>query len=396
MEARKAPAGVLGLIVTLSVAQAIAHLCTSAMPFQVGSLMDGYRFSATGAGLVGFFQVGALAISMIVFSPMAHRFSPLRVCLCGMSLAAGSNLIIYVVPPSLGLVCMFAALAGTGYGLTLTAAVAAAAGSSQPDRMYAAGNSGALLLIVAMLSVLPLANIYLGKRGTFLAIPILIALGAPLLVGFRGRRAGEVHDVKLKKFSEGTPLLVIWALFSFGTGAMWAFTERVGAGLLLPGPTIGIVLSTSAFAGLVGTGLAALLSDKVNRLVAIGAGLVGGGITCLMFATASGLFSFAAAATLYWVCTMFVYVYLLGTAALLDPTGRLGTLGTGCERLAFAVGAPVGGLFVDFGSYAWVGVMAAVACALIAPLFLARLSGVLRAAGEAKRHSARSAVAPMP
>jgi hypothetical protein len=135
---------------------------------------------------------------------------------------------------------MFAALAGTGYGLTLTAAVAAAAGSSQPDRMYAAGNSGALLLIVAMLSVLPLANIYLGKRGTFLAIPILIALGAPLLVGFRGRRAGEVHDVKLKKFSEGTPLLVIWALFSFGTGAMWAFTERVGAGLLLPGPTIGI------------------------------------------------------------------------------------------------------------------------------------------------------------
>jgi predicted MFS family arabinose efflux permease len=115
-----------------------------------------------------------------------------------------------------------------------------------------------------------------------------------------------------------------------------------------------------------------------------------------MFATASGLFSFAAAATLYWVCTMFVYVYLLGTAALLDPTGRLGTLGTGCERLAFAVGAPVGGLFVDFGSYAWVGVMAAVACALIAPLFLARLSGVLRAAGEAKRHSARNAVAPMP
>src|ERR1700691_997701 len=263
MEARKAPARVLGLIVTLSVAQAIAHLCTSAIPFQVGSLMDGYRFSATGAGLVGFFQVGALAISMIVFSPMAHRFSPLRVCICGMSLAAGSNLIIYVVPPSLGLVCMFAALAGTGYGLTLTAAVAAAAGSPQPDRMYAAGNSGALLLIVAMLSVLPLANTHLGKRGTFLAIPVLIALGAPLLVGFRGRRAGEVLDVKLKKFSERTALLVIWALFSLRTAAMWAFTERVGAGLLLPGPTIGIVLSTSAFAGLVGTGLASLLSDKV-------------------------------------------------------------------------------------------------------------------------------------
>ena len=58
------PAAFALLIVAVAVSSAIAHLCTSAMPFQVGSLMDGYGLSATGAGLVGFFQVGALACSM--------------------------------------------------------------------------------------------------------------------------------------------------------------------------------------------------------------------------------------------------------------------------------------------------------------------------------------------
>jgi hypothetical protein len=388
MEARKSPVALIGLVVAISVGYAIAHLCTSALPFQVGSLMEGYRFSATGAGLVGFFQVSALAVSMIVFAPMAHRFHPLRVCLFGMALAGSSNVIIYVVPPSLALVCPFAALAGTGFGLVLAAAVAAAAGSAQPDRMYAAGNSGALLLIVAMLSILPFANIYFGKRATFLAIPILIVVGAPLLIGFRGRKPGEaVGDASTTRFVDGLPLLAIWALFSLGTGAMWAFSERVGAALQLPASTIGVVLSSSVFAGLVGTGLAALTSNRTNRVVALGAGLVGGGASCLMFATASSVWGFSAAAVLYWVCTMFVYVYLLGTAALLDPTGRLGTLGTGCERLAFAVGAPIGGLIVDYGSYVWLGIAAAVICALIAPFFLARLSRLLRNSGGVKSGS---------
>jgi len=62
---------------------------------------------------------------------------------------------------------------------------------------------------------------------------------------------------------------------------------------------------------------------------------------------------------------------------VLDPTGRLGTFGTGCERLAFAIGAPLGGLMVDFGSYVWVGVGAAIACSVIAPAFLPGLSRAL-------------------
>ncbi len=379
MNAKTRPATLAGLILAVAVGSAIAHLCTSALPFQVGSLIDGFGLSATGAGLVGFFQVGALAVSMILFSPIAHRFHPLLVCLCGVLLAACSNGLVYRAPPSLPLLCFLATLIGVGYGLILTAAVAAAAGSPQPDKIYAAGISGSLLIVVIMMSALPIANRSFGARGTFLAIPLLIVACIPLLLGFRAGHAGKTDlEINSTTFLAGMPLLIIWALFSFGTGAMWAFTERVGAALGLPPTRVGLVLSMSPFAGLVGTSLAAFCSGRLNRLTMLAVGLVGGGATCLMFAVAPNLWVFTAAAILYWVSTMFVYVLLLGTAALLDRTGRLGTLGTGCERLAFAVGAPIGGLTVDFGSLRWVGFTATVACALVAPCFLSGLGRILR------------------
>jgi predicted MFS family arabinose efflux permease len=110
-----------------------------------------------------------------------------------------------------------------------------------------------------------------------------------------------------------------------------------------------------------------------------------------MFALATNLWMFATAAVLYWIFTMFVYILLLGTAALLDPTGRLGTFGTGCERLAFAIGAPLGGLMVDYGSYVWVGVAAAIACSVIAPAFLPGLARALAAGSSALSGSHRKA-----
>jgi len=367
------------LAIAVAVASAVAHLCTSALPFQVGSLIDGYGLSATKAGLVGFFQVGALALSMIVFSPVVHRYRPLNVCLLGAAIAVAANVMIYLAPPLLALLCCLAVVIGTGYGLTLTAAVAAAASSPVADRLYAAGNSGALLIIVVMLSAFPLAVHYLGPRGTFLAIPVLIILCVPLLLGFRSSAAGKAAvDLHAARFTGGMPLLVIWALFSFGTGAMWAFAERIGASLALSPQTVGWVLSISPFTGLIGTVLAAFCSERFNRVTVLAVGLVGGGITCLAFATAGSLGVFAAAAILYWVFTMFIYVLLLGTAAQLDHSGRLGTLGTGCERLAFAIGAPIGGLMVDYGSLRLIGITAALSCSLIAPWFLIGVARLLR------------------
>ena len=88
--------------------------------------------------------------------------------------------------------------------------------------------------------------------------------------------------------------------------------------------------------------------------------------------------SYSAGVLLYWIFYMYLYAYLLGTSAALDPSGRMGTAGGGCERLAFAVGAPIGGLIVDHASYGMLGLLAAVLCILAIPLCLAKLAAALR------------------
>ena len=376
----------LAFVFAVAVGNAVAHLCTSAMPLQIGALMDGFALSATAAGVFGFFQVGALALGMIFFAPLSHRYRPFSVCITGLFIAAGTNTAIYFAAASLPLLCLLGLLSGFGYCLMLSATVGAPAASREADKVYAASSSGGLLLLVGLLSLLPVTNSYFGVRGIFLGIAILLVGSIPLLWGFRYITAGAKIDVAPRgRLKGGLPLLIIWVLFSLGAGAMWSFAERIGHALHLSGTTIGFVLSTSVFMSLIGSGVAAFASDRIGRATAIGIGLVGGGAACLMLALANGLWIYAVAAALYWIFSIFFYVLMLGTAAAIDPSGRLATLGTGCERLAFAFGAPIGGLFVDFGSFLWIGLLAVTTCSILAPLCLPALGRTVRRA-HADRH----------
>lgn len=381
MKKLQASTRLMSLVFAVAVGNAVAHLCTSAMPLQVGALIDGFRLSATAAGLFGFFQVGALALGMILFAPLAHRYRPLVVCLVGLAIAALCNTAIYFASAQLALLCALGTASGVGYCLMLSATVSAPAGSAQPDKVYAASSSGGLLLLVALLSLLPLADSYFGVRGIFLGIAMLLVACIPLLWGFRFTQgSAEVSTPRKDTFARGLPLLLVWALFSLGSGAMWTFAERIGHALHLSGPTIGVVLSASVFMGLLGSGFAALVSDRLDRRAAIGIGLIGGGAACLLLTLSMGLWSYTIAACLYWIFSIYFYVMMLGTAAAIDATGRLATLGTGCERLAFAFGAPIGGWFVDMGSFLWIGLFAVIACSVLAPLCLPALGrAVLRA-----------------
>jgi|GEM_PF-1334815 len=364
----------LTLILAVAVGSAVSHICTSAMPLQIGSLIDGFGMSATDAGLVGFFQVASLAVTMIVFSRYAHLFRPITIGIIGLAVAVVANALIYFALPRLDLLCFLGGVSGLGYGLILTTAVAAAAGHPKPDQIYAGGNSGSLLLMVGLLALLPYAAVYVGPRGIFLGIALVLLISAPFLAGFRKRQV-RAEAVQLSKapVKGGLALIVMWCLFSFGTGAIWTFAERIGNSLGIAGPTIGLVLSSSVFVGLAGTLLAVLLANRMNRIVMLVLGLCGSAAGCLLLANATGLWSFTAGAMLYWIFTMYLYIVLLGAAAILDPLGRLGTLGTGFERLAFAFGAPIGGILVDLGSYFWIGIVTALTCLISIPLCLPSL-----------------------
>ncbi|MCA1197017.1 MFS transporter [Sphingomonas sp. R647] len=358
----------LALIAAVVIGNGIAHIGTSTMPLQVGALMD-LGLNGREAGLFGFFQIGALALSMIALAPFIHRARSVTVAMIGATLALGAHVLMYFMPGSFALLLVFAALAGTGYGLVFAATITGGSTAANPDRVYAIGNGGAVAYVVALMFVMPLASIHLGRMGAFLAVALAILITMPMMLAFRARtELPAIHAGGLLRQPAILALMLMWAGYSLGTGALWSFAERIAKGLEIAPTTTATILSLSALCGIAGTVVAAWLGGRAPRVASMVFGLIGTGVSCLLMGFATGAVMFAIGVLTYWIFYMYQYSVFLGVAAAIDPSGRAGTMGGGWERFAFAIGAPIGGLVADFGSYSMLGILGFLSCVLTIPL----------------------------
>jgi hypothetical protein len=167
---------------------------------------------------------------MILISGWVGRVPPRRVAVSGCVFATLANIGLYCFDP-FALQLSFGVLAGVGYGLVFAATVAGAAAAAEPDRIYAIGNGGALLLIVALMAVLPLAGARLGPLGIFAALGALALLSAPWFAGLRLSSASQELQLAAWRVSGAPGLLFAWGTFSTGahstffpSGSAEAFT----------------------------------------------------------------------------------------------------------------------------------------------------------------------------
>jgi predicted MFS family arabinose efflux permease len=365
------------LLISVCVGTALAHIGTSSMPLQIGAVIDASGRSASASGTFGFCEVGALALSMIVVAPWIAGISPRGLAVIGSGIAAAANALLFTAN-SLLMQLVLGSAAGIGYGIVFAATVAGAAATDQPDRVYALGNLGALLMIVGLMTLVPTVSRYFGPLGIFLTLALLALISTAGVLGFRHGKQPAI-DAEVNWKSKGTAgLLFAWAFFSTGTGAVYAFSERVGRGIPLAEQTIATLLSAGVFVGMLGASAAVVLGNRANRRAALLVGILGTGFACLVLGFAAGMWTFAIGIFSYWIFYMFLYSYLLGTAAILDRTGRIGALGGGTERLGYAIGAGLGGLMAQRWSYASTGLLGFAGCVLGAavgyPSLFAQLS----------------------
>lgn len=353
--------GALALAAAVCAGSGLSHVGTSAMPFQVGALIDATRISASQAGLFGFVEICAYALSMILVSPWVSRLSPFAVAIAGCALILASNIGLYTLGGSL-LQLALATGAGAGYGLIFAATIAGGVGADEPVRFYAIGNSAALLIVFSVISAIPAAQHQFGIRGVFASIACIALICFPFFFGFQRRSKFAASHAPAAGVRGGPGLLVCWVSISMGTGGLYAFSERIGRSIHLSETNISGVLSTGVFVGLLGTGAAVLIGSKINQKIALAVGLVGASISCLLLGYAVNLALFGAGVFAYWVFFMFLYNYMLGAAAKLDSGGRLGTLGGGLERLGYGVGVWLAGVFAEHFSYASTGLLGFVIC----------------------------------
>ena len=348
-----------GLIVGLG----LAHMGTSTMPFQIGALVDGFGISNDESGLFGFVEVGSISLALILVSPWVSRYPPFLIAMSGCLITALGGLGLFLVP-AFALQLVFGACVGAGFGLVFAATISCAAASPQADRLYAIGNGGGLFIILAAMASVPAVAGYLGKTGIFATLAVLALIAIPFFAGMR--RGGEIEKIKLSAvLVPGAPgLLFGWSCFSLGAGGLYVFTERIAQSIHLADTEIAGVLSSGTLVGFLGTSVTAAIGNRINRKLALAGGMIGTAFSCLLIGQAWDLTSYAAGIYLYWLCYMFLYCYLLGTAAVLDKSGRLGTLGSGLERMGYAVGAGLGGILSQHFSFSTTGTMGFIACLL--------------------------------
>ena len=336
------------------------------MPLQVGALMDGTTRTASQAGLFAFIEVASLSLGMILISFLAIRIKPLRLAIAGSLLAALADLSLFVAR-GFPLQLVLGGFAGLGFGMAYSATISAGASSEDPDRTYAIGFGGSLLLVMLIMIGLPFTSAQLGFLGVFACMSGFALFCAPIFRGFKGaaiQAPARPHPVRMAVWRTpgATGLLFSWAAFSMGTAMAYVFAERIARNIPLAPTDIGLVLSSGVFVGVFGTGVAAILSQRLDRRVALAGGLAGSALACFLIGHATSLMLFATGIFAYWIFTMFLYCFLLGTAAVLDNSGRLGTFGSGTERLGYAVGAWIGGLLAQHVSYTSTGIVGCATC----------------------------------
>jgi predicted MFS family arabinose efflux permease len=160
------------------------------------------------------------------------------------------------------------AVAGSGEGIAIGFAFAALGRAPHPDRAFAIYLVVGALFSSAFLYMLPSIQLAVAPFWLFIANAALTLLVMLSLRSFPEGRADEddifAGGARLDMRLAGGALVAVF-LYFFATGAIWAYSERIGFASGLSPSVIATGLSLGTLAGVVGASLAGLLPRRWGR-----------------------------------------------------------------------------------------------------------------------------------
>jgi len=345
------PTASLGLLLWLGM---LAISFYNFQPLLVGRMITELNFSEMEAGLVASANLLGVGVSLILFSLKSRLNSNKNLLVIAMLLMGLGNLAsVYTVDFN----SLFAArfMAGVGEGMLAAIVTSSIVFFRSPDRIYALMMVGMSLYGGIGYFLLPLIFASYGIAGAFavmagLCIASLVFL--PLLP--EGKKTQAQDAFKLSPLLLKPKVILVFlsiALVYLATTAIWSYYERIGAAIGITLEDIGITLSLALLASLVGGGCAAVLSDKVGRILPISVGLLLAASSMLVLYSADHLIPYAISIMLLLGATGFVLPYYMGELATLDNSGRLTVIGLIACNVGNVFGSTASALLVEANSY---------------------------------------------
>jgi len=353
----------------------------------LGPIMQDFHQGEEAVGWLFSLENTVLAVSGLVIAGPLARWSRARTALLGGAIAVAANLVSAFVG-SFEALSVARVLAGLGAGMAGAAGVAAAASTREPDRMFAAATLAWGLAGAAEPAIIPFATVPFGSMGGFLLIGVVGLALLPLMSWLIPPRKVEGKTPSL--LTAPNRVLAIIAMlallvFEIGQGGIYTFIEQIGLRSQLTEHQIGVTLTGTGLAGLIGAAVATALGTRFGRRGPIIVGLSLNIIASVILATSDDPMTYIATNWLWSAAYYFVVPYMMGAMAALDDLGRWVVATDSVWTLGDGLGPGIAGSLVERGGYedlSGLGMVTGLVCMVV-------MWSVLRQFGAAQRKTPR-------
>ena len=330
------------------------------MPFQIGALMDGLNLGEAAAGMLGSAEIVTVGCCMLAVALGAVRMAPRQMALCGVVIA-GAGQLLTTLTDILALLFILRVAVGLGSALCLSAAIITISSFKHPESTTGFVYAYVILLLAIIMYSVPWLLPYGHHRALFSLFAVLTILGSLLLLNLPPKQTDEQQIFKVKGGNNFYRLIALFFAGEFlllaGVGTVWAFVERIGLATGITPHDVGLYMSLGMLVSTLGSFVAGVVGVRFGRFLplvggavftAAGSGLVPGSTDAVSYLTMLFLFLFMLS---------FVLPYVIGTAAMIDRSGRLATAALAVQVFSYGTGGAIGGLVVEHFSLASLGLI---------------------------------------
>jgi len=245
-------------------------------------------------------------------------------------------------------------LAGVGAGFAGAAATSAAAGTRNPERVFASISFATAMLGVITVGPIGMAIGRFGAAGAFVFSVVICCVVFPFLTYLPAPRSAAATAQTDRDDSNLLSALAILAalfLFMLGQNAVWGFTARIGQSKGLEVEQISWILAVTALAGLAGAATSAALGIRRGRMAPMLFAIAGTVASIVLVVESESPLAFIVGNAAWTFLFAFSTPYFLGLLAALDSHGRWAAMGTGLAGIGAACGPAAVGASVEANGY---------------------------------------------
>lgn len=389
---RLSPAQVMGVMVAASIASTIGGLPFNSLPVMLGSLAEAFKLEPAAVGFMGSVCFAGYLVGTLGAPLWIERVNWRLLTVISALGTAGSFALSAVTADLKG---QYVAWALIGFFASTMTCLGMRILSDLPDKVRAFGVRQGVELSVtaAVLFALPPLVIahwqYLGAAAALAVVVVVLGLSAWWVparsVVSTGTNAGASGSAGAAGGSSVGPAvekprvplaawmgLVVFFVYLTGNIGLWAFLERMGAGLKLEPAQTGLVFAVLKLLGGVAAFSVGALGERWSPRRAHAAALLLLGAGLLLLASASGFTRFALGAWVWEFAFTCGCVLQAAHIARQDPSGRAILLVPAAFALASMVGPGLAGQLYTPGAAQVLVLAALTSVAPLAALWMRR------------------------